>query len=1497
MTANISNVPQVISLTVPVLCIDGYELSSSHSSTSLSTSIQAIQHSFSLIKQCHSLLLTSQDIIGDLISYDVCQPVIQQFYQFYHIITPFRDELDTCLSLYDAPSLINNDSINTTIKITNVGTKTTTNDNVTVINSTNIIPTLSSAIYNHCIEECLLIIQKIKLLTNLKCASRYDFDSPISTLNNEKSVPIGCFGEKLIAMNNNNDSNNNNNSNEEITINDCIVLTHTTVATMATHIQKLSQYLSQINATISQLQSILVQTSTCSTNIISNNINNHIDISNTNHSAYYQEIKKCLFQNTLLAQSIQPFLTTISNLYLSYIHDLCYLYKSTSKFLYINLRIFRVLLAKGLCADKINDGGTGDGDGSGSGNIADMIFQDNIEGTGMGEGQGKKDVSNELQNEDQIMGLKDENDPENDPDKETQKNQKEPKKLNEKEEDNAIEMSQDFDGELYDMPEDDDNDNNDDDNDDGMDQNDLEREIGQTDTDDIIDEKQWDDNDEDDDNNKKDQFEKNSKMKGGPSEDEMRTRDEDEETSDNEKDSDKNDDKNKKNKKDPQSKKPNPSNDDNNDDDDDDEDNNIENNDNDSGDGNINEFDKDETREKPVGVNVQENEHENDDTADDDNNNDQEQQNPTEKLDEPKLPELDFNQPNQEQTKNDKSPDEKDNNDKDDHLDDFKGDEEEGKDKDNKDDGDNNNPSNNNTIDEKSPSEEGLNDDELPDNMQLDGDNNNDENDDDNINNNNENEKQDNQLDSDENNMNIPLDEEDNDNDNNNIDDDNEMTPPMAGSNGNIPEEVKPKDEEEKTNENEQQPPAALDKIKKPPSNPKQPNPVTYGLQSEDGQDNIYNDQNHENLSKEKDELSPDLPNTTQTPSSATTGQQQSQQGQHGPTTSQKQPDTNEQNNQSNAKEQKRKPKSTNEPPNPFNQQGDINDQWHRHLNLLEREIDNTNNNNDDEENIYNDNNNDEDDDNNNTQGKGLFEKTADDENYTEQMLDTKMNLQNDNDILIDDNQIQQQADTNNSNKDSSKQSMDDEEDDNNNDNNKSTSNNKEKSDISKTPNQTDQSNPSDNNNEKPKHDPNDAKNRKRKRKENDNSSSQRPKDSNNNEDEDEEINDNNNGSNEENDDYNKNDEVSNNDSTMEMPVSDDEEDDNDVDVDMSENNPSLLQNYNKIHTKDKFDFVSKGKDDQLISSSSDANNNSERSVVAWDMQQVENGRLLWSEHKQMTDAQSIKLTEQLRIILEPTIASRLKGDYRTGKRLNMRRIISYVASGFRKDKIWLRRTKPAKRNYQVMLMIDNSQSMSESGPLALSSLSLITTALTRLEIGEISLVAFDEFISILHPFNEPFNDETGAKCFSKLDFSSKKTMLGQSLESVIPIFTTAKDNNVNSNNSNMNTTILQICFIISDARIDSDNRHRIDGIIRSMAEKNILVLLVIIDKTVHKNDSIFNTKTVEFVGQKVITRGYLDDFPFPYYIAINDIYGLSDVLSEALKQWFELARNQLIGK
>ena len=44
-----------------------------------------------------------------------------------------------------------------------------------------------------------------------------------------------------------------------------------------------------------------------------------------------------------------------------------------------------------------------------------------------------------------------------------------------------------------------------------------------------------------------------------------------------------------------------------------------------------------------------------------------------------------------------------------------------------------------------------------------------------------------------------------------------------------------------------------------------------------------------------------------------------------------------------------------------------------------------------------------------------------------------------------------------------------------------------------------------------------------------------------------------------------------------------------------------------------------------------------------------------------------------------------------------LRQVIPYIASQFRKDKIWLRRTKPSKREYQIILAIDNSSSMSDN--------------------------------------------------------------------------------------------------------------------------------------------------------------------------------------------------------
>lgn len=56
------------------------------------------------------------------------------------------------------------------------------------------------------------------------------------------------------------------------------------------------------------------------------------------------------------------------------------------------------------------------------------------------------------------------------------------------------------------------------------------------------------------------------------------------------------------------------------------------------------------------------------------------------------------------------------------------------------------------------------------------------------------------------------------------------------------------------------------------------------------------------------------------------------------------------------------------------------------------------------------------------------------------------------------------------------------------------------------------------------------------------------------------------------------------------------------------------------------------------------------------------------------------------------------RGDFRSGKRLNLRRIIPYIASNYQSDRIWLRRVKPSKREYQILVAVDDSSSMKENG-------------------------------------------------------------------------------------------------------------------------------------------------------------------------------------------------------
>jgi midasin len=265
----------------------------------------------------------------------------------------------------------------------------------------------------------------------------------------------------------------------------------------------------------------------------------------------------------------------------------------------------------------------------------------------------------------------------------------------------------------------------------------------------------------------------------------------------------------------------------------------------------------------------------------------------------------------------------------------------------------------------------------------------------------------------------------------------------------------------------------------------------------------------------------------------------------------------------------------------------------------------------------------------------------------------------------------------------------------------------------------------------------------------------------------------------------------------------------------------------------------------------------------------------IWSYVELLTANASQRLCEQLRLILEPTMATKLKGDFRTGKRINMRKIIPYIASSYRKDKIWLRRKKPSKREYQIMIAIDDSLSMQNktntaataskssssssssssdgsnggsngagtsatAGSVALEALSLIGNALTRLEVGEMSVVSFgEETPRTLHEFGSQFTSDSGVSITSGFTFTQQTTDMVTSVQWMLHKLNAARESSSNEN--------AQLVFVITDALgCTPQSLMKLKKMTRSA--KNCLFVLIIIDTG---KNSILDINRVAFDGPK----------------------------------------------
>ncbi|VEN33727.1 unnamed protein product, partial [Callosobruchus maculatus] len=295
-----------------------------------------------------------------------------------------------------------------------------------------------------------------------------------------------------------------------------------------------------------------------------------------------------------------------------------------------------------------------------------------------------------------------------------------------------------------------------------------------------------------------------------------------------------------------------------------------------------------------------------------------------------------------------------------------------------------------------------------------------------------------------------------------------------------------------------------------------------------------------------------------------------------------------------------------------------------------------------------------------------------------------------------------------------------------------------------------------------------------------------------------------------------------------------------------------------------------------------------ERQLAAWsDPPGSEEAERAWQKISSVTGGLAQELSEQLRLVLEPTLASRLKGDFRTGRRINMRKVIPYIASQFRKDKIWLRRTKPSKRDYQIVIAIDDSSSMADnhSKELAFESVALISKALTLLESGQLSVVSFGERVEVIHKLTEQFTDRSGTKLLQRFRFDQTKTNVGKLVDFATEMFSQSQKQTTAVN--------AKLLVIVSDGRgVFSEGETYVRQAVRRAKLADIFMVFVIVDNPDSKS-SVLDIRMPVFKDGKLLgIESYMDFFPFSFYIILRDINSLPNVLSDALRQWFEIVSN-----
>lgn len=191
----------------------------------------------------------------------------------------------------------------------------------------------------------------------------------------------------------------------------------------------------------------------------------------------------------------------------------------------------------------------------------------------------------------------------------------------------------------------------------------------------------------------------------------------------------------------------------------------------------------------------------------------------------------------------------------------------------------------------------------------------------------------------------------------------------------------------------------------------------------------------------------------------------------------------------------------------------------------------------------------------------------------------------------------------------------------------------------------------------------------------------------------------------------------------------------------------------------------------------------------------------------------------------------------------------------------------------------------------ALQALTLLTTALSRLEVGTLGVVAFGgtDGTRILHNLGVPWSDASAAAALAALRFQSDNTLRETPLLDMLrTVKTTFQIQREAVSGSAAVSLPSQLLLILADGHFHE--RLALQRVVREASGDSSgngpLIVFIILDAG---EQSVVDMEQVSFVNGMPEFDKYLNRFPFPYYIVLRDMQHLPHLLADLLRQWMQM--------